>query len=200
MGSARRGVVVLSAVLALTITALVGLSAMAGATTQAKKPSSTTTTTRALAVPKLALLAHRTFWECPKATTSVLVDVSSLTLHPGQTLSISFIVRNQAATACSYVAPYAGAAPGPTTTSLQVGPCGSMSYVVYGAHHRNVYPGLEVFNCPALGPGQLAPSATVEGGGTWSQTGSSGSGRLAPGNYTLVVDGHFTFPLHLAAH
>jgi hypothetical protein len=184
--------VVLAAVLALTA-ASGTLAGTAGAATTHKK---THTTPK----PKLALLAHRTFWECPQATTVVLVDVSTLTLHPGQNLSISFIVRNQAATSCNYVAPYASVGPGATTTSLAVGPCGSMHFVVYGPHHHDVYPGLEVFNCPALGPGALASNGTVEGSGTWSQTGSSGSARVAPGNYSLVVDGHFTFPLHLASH
>jgi hypothetical protein len=157
-------------------------------------------TSHTAAAPKLALAGHHTFWECTGKTTEILIVVNKLTLHPGDTLSMTFIVRNGATAPCNYVAPYAGAAPGPTSTALQIGPCGSMGFEIQGSHHSNVWPGSKPFNCPALGFAQLQPNATVQGAGSWAQTRPSGSGRVAAGNYTLVVDGHFSFPLHIAAH
>ena len=149
---------------------------------------------------KLLQQGNVVFWECPAKTTRALVAVTALTLHPGDTLKINFIVRNEGATPCNYVAPYAGLAPGPTSPTLQVGPCGSMGFEIEGAHHRNVWPGLATFNCPALGFAQMAPNATVVGSGAWSQTAGSGTKRVTPGNYTLVVDGRFAFALKVAAH
>jgi hypothetical protein len=129
----------------------------------------------------------------------LLVAVNTLTLHPGATLTISFTVRNQAATACSYTAPYAGAATGPTATALQAGPCGSVGFEIIGHHHHNVWPGVQVVNCPALGFAQLASNGTLSGAGTWNQTKSNSSARVPAGNYTLVVDNRrFSFPLHVA--
>jgi hypothetical protein len=174
-------------------TLAVGISAAAAATNH-----------KAHAAPKLALVAHHTFWECPSKTTLVLVDISTLTLHPGQTESINFIVRNEGTVPCNYVAPYVsgytGSGTPPTSTALQSGPCGSVAFQVENTHHHDVYPGTRVFNCPALGFAELAPNSTVSGSGSWSQTGASGSGRVPDGNYTLLVDGHFSFPLKLDAH
>ena len=153
--------------------------------------------------PKPAALAqtgHATFWECPAKTTQLLVAVNSLTLHPGQTLDITFAVKNLGTAACNYVAPYASVAPGPTSSALQAGPCGSIAYEVLGPGTRNVWPGTQPFDCPALGFAQLAPGATVSGSGSWAQTAPSCSKRVPPGTYTLVVGGHFSFPLHLLAH
>ncbi len=67
--------------------------------------------------------------------------VNTLTLHPGASLAISFTVRNGATTACNYTAPYAAAAPGPTATTLQAGPCGSVGFEIVGPNHRNVWAG-----------------------------------------------------------
>lgn len=151
--------------------------------------------------PKLAQLGHATFWECPSKTTQLLVAVNTLTLHPGATLTISFTVRNGAATACNYTAPYAGAAPGPTATTLQAGPCGSVGFEIFGAHHANVWPGVQVVNCPALGFAQLPADGTVSGSGTWNQTKPNGTARVPAGSYTLVVENrHFSFPLRVLAH
>jgi hypothetical protein len=149
---------------------------------------------------KLLLQGNVVFWECPAKTTKALVGVNSLTLHPGNTLTINFIVRNTGALPCNYVAPYAGVVPGPTAPTLQVGPCGSMGFEIEGARHRNVWPGLATFNCPALGFAQMAPDGTVVGSGSWSQTSGGGTKRVAPGSYTLVVDGRFAFALKVAAH
>ena len=62
---------------------------------------------------KLVQVGHGTFWECHGKTTQILVGVNTLTLHPGSTLNIDFVVRNEAAAECNYVAPYSGQAPGP---------------------------------------------------------------------------------------
>jgi hypothetical protein len=149
---------------------------------------------------KLTQLGHGTFWECSAQTTAILIGLNRLELHPGQPLVINFFAKNMGSTACNYVAPYTGSAPGATSTTLQVGPCGEMGFEIEGSHHRNIWPGVEAFNCPALGFAQLQPGSTVAGAGTWDQTLPSGSKRVHAGTYTLVVDGHFSFPLHIEAH
>jgi hypothetical protein len=172
---------------------LIALPAAAGAKTAKKKAATH-------AAPTLIEQGHVTFWECPAKTTAVLIGVSTLVLHPDQELKINFIVRNKGTKACNYVAPYAGVAPGPTTTALQVGPCGSMGFEIEGPHHRNVWPGVVTYNCPALGFAQLPPNGTAVGSGTWSQTTPSGTKRVSSGHYTLVVAGHFSFPITIDAH
>jgi len=151
--------------------------------------------------PTLARVGHVTFWECRAKTTELLVAVNTLTLHPGATLQVSFAVRNGASTPCNYTAPYAGTTPGPTATTLQAGPCGSVGFEILGANHTNVWPGVQVVNCPALGFAQLAADGTVSGTGTWDQTKPNSTVRVPAGAYTLVVDNrHFSFPLHVVAH
>jgi hypothetical protein len=169
-----------------------------GAAAAAK--STTTTSAKSPPTSKLVQVGHGTFWECKPKTTQILVGVNTLTLHPGATLNIDFVVRNEAAAECNYVAPYAGAAPGPTSTALQAGPCGSIGYEIVGAHRKNVWPGPAAFNCPALGFAELQPSATVSGAGSWSQDRPGSTHRVPTGSYTLVVDGHFDFPLHVVSH
>ena len=95
----------------------------------------------------LAQAGHATFWDCPSKTTELLVVVNTLTLHPGATLDVSFTVRNGGTTSCNYTAPYASVAPGPTSTSLTAGPCGSVGYEIENSHHHNVWPGAQVVNC-----------------------------------------------------
>ncbi len=152
----------------------------------------------AAAPNKLAQAGHATFWDCSSKTTELLVAVNTLTLHPGASLDISFTVRNGATASCNYTAPYAGVAPGPTSTALTAGPCGSVGYEIEGPHHHNVWPGVQVVNCPALGFAQLAAGATVSGTGSWNQTKPNSTHRVAPGNYTLVVENkHFSFPLRV---
>lgn len=161
--------------------------------------SAGSTTATHQASPKLAQSGKVTFWECPAKTTELLVGVNALTLHPGTTLTVSFTVKNIGSSSCNYTAPYAAAAPGPTASSLQAGPCGSVGFEVVNSAHRNVWPGTQVVNCPALGFAQLAPGATVSGTGTWNQTKPNSTARVPAGNYTVVVDNkHFTFPLKVA--
>ena len=149
--------------------------------------------------PQLAQSGHAAFWDCPSKSTRLLVVVNTLTLHPGATLDVSFTVRNDGTTSCTYTAPYAGSEPGPTSTTLTAGPCGSMSFRIEDAHHGTVWPGDEVINCPALGFAHLAVGATVSGTGSWDQTKPNSTHRVPPGRYTLVVDtSRFTFPLHIA--
>ncbi len=149
--------------------------------------------------PKLAQTGHATFWDCPSKTTELLVVVNTLTLHPGATLTVSFTVRNGGTTSCNYTAPYASVAPGPTSTSLTAGPCGSVGYEIQNSHHHNVWPGAQVVNCPALGFAQLAAGATVSGTGSWNQTEPNSTHRVPPGRYTLTVENkHFSFLLHIA--
>jgi hypothetical protein len=80
-----------------------------------------TATTRAAASPKLTQLGQVTFWECKSKMTEMLVAVNSLSMHPGQVLDITFTVRNLAAAACNYAAPYAGTAPGATAPRSVLG-------------------------------------------------------------------------------
>ena len=56
------------------------------------------------------------------------------------------------------------------------------------------------YNCPALGFAQLQPNGTVAGSGTWNQTKPGATTRVPVGHDTLVVDGHFSFPITIAAH
>ncbi len=189
------GLAVLVALAVAALAPLGSVGAAAGASTKPPKPSATKPS-----APKLVQLGHGTFWECNAKTTQLLVAVNTLKLHPGAALDINFVVRNQAAAECNYVAPYAGSAPGPTSTALQAGPCGSIGFEIIGAHRKNVWPGPQAFNCPALGFAELQPSATVSGTGTWNQDKPNTSSRVPAGSYTLVVDGHFDFPLHVVSH
>jgi hypothetical protein len=150
--------------------------------------------------PKLAQVGHATFWNCPAKTTDLLVAVNTLTLHPGVPLTISFTVRNTGNASCNYTAPYAGVAPGPASTVLRAGPCGSVGYQIEDSHHHNVWPGVQVVNCPALGFAQLGPNATVSGTGSWNQTRPNSTHRVPVGTYTLVVaNKHFSFPLRVTS-
>jgi hypothetical protein len=181
------------AVCGLVLAGLGVLAGPAGAKT-------TTTTTHHTSASKQAVLGHVKFWECPSKTTQMLVAVNTLTLHPGSTLSVAFTVKNAGTASCNYTAPYASAAPGPTTASLQAGPCGSVGFEILGPRHKEVWPGPQLLNCPALGFAQLGANATVSGTGTWNQDKPNSSQRVAPGNYTLIVDNkHFSFPLRVAA-
>jgi hypothetical protein len=169
----------------------------------ASTAASTARNTRAEASPKLTQLGHVTFWECKARTTEMLVAVNTLTLHSGDSLNITFTVRNQAATACNYTAPFAGAGAtsGATASTLQAGPCGSVGFEIVGQRGRDVWPGAQVAHCPALGFAQLAPNGTVSGTGTWNQAQPNSTTRVAAGAYTLVVnERHFSFPLHVVAH
>jgi hypothetical protein len=184
---------VLALLMVVASVSSVGLAGSAGA---AKEKGTTITVGKA---PKLAETGQVTFWDCPSKTTLLLVVVNTLTLHPGATLDVSFTVRNGAKTSCNYTAPYAGVSPGPTSTTLTAGPCGSVDFQIDDAHHHNVWPGDEVVNCPALGFAQLAAGATVSGTGSWDQTKPNSTHRVAPSNYTLVVENkHFSFPIHIA--
>ncbi len=161
---------------------------------------STTTTTHHSSAPKLNVVGHVRFWECPAKTTEMLVGVNTLTLHPGSSLTLNFVVKNQSTASCNYTAPYASVAPGPTTTSLQAGPCGSVGFEIVGPHNKEVWPGPQILNCPALGFAQLAAGATVTGTGTWNQDKPNSTQRVAPGVYKVVVDNkHFTFPVRVSA-
>lgn len=157
-----------------------------------------TTTTHHSSAPKLDALGHVKFWECSAKTTEMLVAVNTLTLHPGSTLGITFVVKNTGTASCNYTAPYAGAAPGPTSTTLQAGPCGSVGFEITTSRGREVWPGAQLVNCPALGFAQLAPGATVTGTGTWNVDKPNTTQRVAAGDYTLIVDNkHFKFPLRV---
>ncbi|HEY1829263.1 MAG TPA: hypothetical protein VGG38_03365 [Acidimicrobiales bacterium] len=141
---------------------------------------------------------HLTFWECPAKTTEMLVGLNTLTLSPGQSLNMDFIVRNVGPTACGYVDPYAGAIPGPLASTLSIGQCGDVGFDVYTTRHHRLFPGSDTVPCPTLGAASLAPDGTVIGAGSWNQDLPSGK-RVAPGHYTLVVAGHFSFPLTVEA-
>jgi hypothetical protein len=91
--------------------------------------------------PRLAQGGHAGFWECPAATTELLVVVNTLTLHPGHSLDISFAVHNGATASSSYTAPYAQTTASPISNKLEAGPCGSVGYEIVGPHRRNVWPG-----------------------------------------------------------
>lgn len=157
-------------------------------------------TTHPAPAPKLAAVGNVKFWECPAKTTRMLVAVNTLTLHPESTLTITFVVKNTGTAPCNYTAPYAGAAPGPTSTTLQAGPCGSIGYEIATAGGHEVWPGPQLVNCPALGFAQLAPGATVTGTGTWNQDKPNSDRRVSRGKYTLIVDDkHFRFPLRVSS-
>ncbi len=183
--SGRRGA-------ALAVVAVSLLVTGAGAPASAAGKSGRTS------APKLAQARDAAFWDCPEKTTDLLVAVNTLTLHPGASLVISFTVRNTGTASCNYTAPYAGVAPGPTSTTLTAGTCGSVAYEIEDSHHHNIWPGAQVVDCPALGFAQLAPGATVSGTGSWNQTKPHSTHRVPAGTYTLVVENkHFSFPLRV---
>lgn len=149
--------------------------------------------------PALAQSGRAVFWDCPARTTDLLVALNTLTLRPGATLRISFTVRNTGSSSCNYTAPYAGTEPGPTSTALTAGPCGSVGFQVQDARHHTVWPGAQVINCPALGFAELAAGATVSGAGSWNQDKPNSTHRVPPGTYRLVIDDtRISFPLHVA--
>jgi hypothetical protein len=152
------------------------------------------------AVSRLAQRGHGPFGQCPARTTTLLIAVNRLELHPGQTLTVDFIATNEGTSACSYTGPAAATLPGSATASLSAGPCGSIGFAIEGAHHRNVWPGRGIYSCPALGLAHLQPGASAAGSGQWDQTMASGQSRVRPGTYTLVVDRRFSFRLHVEAH
>jgi hypothetical protein len=159
-----------------------------------------TTTTHRSSAPKLDAVGNVKFWECPSKTTRMLVAVNTLTLQPGSTLDITFVIKNTGTKPCNYTAPYAGVAPGPTSPTLQAGPCGSIGYAIATSRGHEVWPGPQLVNCPALGFAQLAPGATVTGTGTWNQDKPNTNKRVPPGRYTLVVDNkHFSFPIQVSS-
>jgi hypothetical protein len=88
-------------------------------------------------------------------------------------------------------------APGPTSSALEAGPCGSIGFDVIGPGRRTVWPGPAAFECPALGFAQLAPGASVSGSGTWDENKPGSSAHVPAGRYTVVVDGRFRFPVRL---
>jgi hypothetical protein len=181
-----------------TLAAALAVAGLAPTATATASVTGTSTANKASHGPKLVQVGLGTFWECPSKTTRILIAVNTLNLHPGSTLHINFVVRNQSLKACNYVAPYASVAPGPTSTTLGVGPCGSIGFEVMGPGRHNVWPGPQSFNCPALGFAQLQPGATVSGNGSWNQKKPNSSTRVAAGSYTLVVGGHYKFPLRIA--
>ncbi|HVT42665.1 MAG TPA: hypothetical protein VHD39_06745 [Acidimicrobiales bacterium] len=183
-----------AAVLAALVSVLVGPAAVWGSVSASAGASA-----GASQAPKLAQTGKVAFWECSPKTTVLLVAVNTLTLHPGSTLTVSFTVKNGGSSSCNYTAPYASVSPGPTTTALQAGPCGSIGFEIMNASHHKVWPGAQVVNCPALGFAQLAPGATVSGTGTWNQTKPNSTSRVPAGHYTLIVDNkHFSFKLTVA--
>jgi hypothetical protein len=107
--SGRRWVTLVTCIAVSVLVPLVAVPPAAAA------PEKGTTLAR---TPKLSQVGHAAFWDCPAKTTELLVIVNTLTLYPGTILNISFTVRNDGTTSCSYTAPYAGVAPGPTSTAL----------------------------------------------------------------------------------
>jgi hypothetical protein len=204
------GLAVLFGLLALSATATAATSPspsvpaatvhLASSSGVSPSTAKTTRTARKKAAPakaKAVEVGHSTFWECKAPSTRVLVALSSLTLHVGTPLTINFVVRNIGTTPCHYVAPYADVAPGPTAAILQAGPCGSVGFDVVGTGRHNVWPGPAAFNCPALGFAQLKPGASVSGSGTWAENKPGSAAHVAAGRYTIIVDGHFRFPVRV---
>ncbi len=195
-------VATVAAVATVSVAALALAAPASGSTSKStssgtSKRAKTTTTTHPAAL-RLARSGKIGFWECSAKTTELLVAVNTLTLHPGATLEVSFTVKNVGSASCSYTAPYAGVEPGPTSTSLQAGQCGSIGFEIENGAHHIVWPGTQVVNCPALGFARLAPGATVSGTGTWDQTRPNSTARVSAGDYTLVVGNRdFSFPLRV---
>jgi hypothetical protein len=159
----------------------------------------TAPTSHVTRVARLAELGHGAFWECSAGTTPLLVGINRTVLHPGQPLNMNFIVKNDGTKPCNYVAPYATASGGATASALDIGPCGSLGFKILGAKHKNVWPGIAPFNCPALAFAELQPGASVSGLGTWAQTLPGSNKRIPVGSYTLVIGNSFSFPITIAA-
>lgn len=190
MSTIRTGIVTTVALAAIGIGAVVSTAPVAAVVRAAHHQA---------AVSRLAQRGHGAFGQCPASTTTLLIAVNRLALHPGQTLTVHFVAKNRGAAACTYTGPLGEPSTGSATTSLQMGPCGSMGYEIVGAHHKNVWPGHAEFGCPALGFAHLQAGGSASGSGQWDQMLPNGS-RVRPGSYTLVVDGRFTFRLRVEAH
>ncbi len=182
---------------ALVLAAPASASTSKNASSGTSREAKTTAPTRPAAL-RLSRSGKIGFWECSAKTTEILVAVNTLTLHPGATLDVSFTVKNVGSASCNYTAPYASVEPGPTSTSLQAGQCGSIGFEIENGAHHNVWPGTQVVNCPALGFARLAAGATVSGTGTWDQTKANSTARVPAGDYTLVVGNRdFSFRLRV---
>jgi hypothetical protein len=204
MGRVSAGVV--SAVLGVMGTVTLVAAPVAAAAKHGTTPTLITKiphaapTSHVTRVARLAELGHGTFWECSSSTTPLLVGINRAVLHPGQALNMNFIVKNDGTKPCNYVAPYASASGGAAAAALDIGPCGSLGFKILGAKHKDVWPGVTPFNCPALGFAELQPGASVSGLGTWAQTLPNSTKRIPAGSYTLVIGNSFSFPITIAAH
>jgi hypothetical protein len=155
--------------------------------------------------------AHVAFDGCAAKDLTLTVTVIT---GPGTSVPVRYevVVHNGGRTPC-------GAAfrnDPPAARRLRVGPCGAMPATVVNASGVDVYPGPQIFMCPAFAGPSIAPHATVTATGTWPGTeylpvpaGSpvtcppcrgTGSAQAAPpGAYTLVVDDAVEVPFRLTA-
>ena len=159
---------------------------------------STTTTTHPSA-PKLNVVGHVRFWECPSKSTEMLVDREHPHAAPRVHADAHLPRQEPGPSSCNYTAPYASVAPGPTSTALEAGPCGSIGFEIETSHGHEVWPGPQSSTARPWASPSSPPAPRSRARASWNQDKPNSTQRVAPGVYKVVVDNkHFTFPLHVA--
>jgi hypothetical protein len=137
--------------------------------------------------------AHAPYGGCPAHSVTVTATIAPPVLAHAVVARVT--VHNDGADWCG---------PRRTTGSLDIGPCGSLAVVVRDATGVDVFPGNEVFFCPAYDGRGVAPHASVTGIFEWA-----GEEDVAPqdvparwrqagaGRYSLDVAGVLEVPFTL---
>jgi hypothetical protein len=155
--------------------------------------------------------AHVAFDGCAAKNLTLTVTVAT---GSGTSVPVRYevVVHNSGGTPC-------GAAfrnDPPAARQFRVGPCSSMPATFVNAFGVDVYPGPQIFMCPAFAGLYIAPHATVTATGTWSGTeyvavpggspitcppcrGTASPQTAPPGAYKLVVDNAVGVPITLTA-
>ena len=132
---------------------------------------------------------HVAFGSCAANDIEMRVTMPKLSYTARQPVAFTVDVHNVGTTSCDY--------PGPIGTS-SVGPCASIQMTVHNAKGVNVWPGTINFMCPPPPPRSLSAKAHFSAQGSWNQRFGYISHGLAPrGNYRLIVEGRFSFPIVL---
>lgn len=149
-------------------------------------------TTHAGLVPT-ARSGHVAFGGCPARSVTMTVTIAPNT--GADTAVARVTVHNASAAWCG---------PHRHTGSLILGPCGEISAVVHDATGADVYPGNELFFCPAYRGRGVAPHSSASGTFRWTgeedlaPTGVPARWQQAPaGRYSLDVGGVLKVPFTL---
>jgi len=136
---------------------------------------------------------------CNAQQVTLSVSIARDAFAVGQTVTFAVKLTNTTATACG--PPLRSIPPG--KRGLDLGPCGVLSAVVSDAAGANVYPGTQVFHCPAEFGVRLAANQTLRAEGTWMgyEAPSAATGtrwtQAGPGTYQVTVDKVVSVPFRL---